>query len=768
MYLCLLSLFYYIALSGVERQGRVFRENGQRCDTITYNVASFANKQDRTIGDVLKKMPGIEVKEDGKIYYNGRGINKFYIEGRDLVEGRYGIATNGIPQVNVGQVEVMKNHQPIKVMEGISFSDQAAINLKLKEGAKAKWIATYEMAAGISDYPDKGLWDANIFAMMFNKNFQNITTVKSNNTGNNLTSNIANHYAVATSDQENYFNVDISTIQDLEKERVTLNRSVLTSVSTLYSTSKESEIKSQFNYLYNHETSQSSLQTTYYLPDEDLLIREDKSAQKRNNLLNGIISFESNKKSSYLKNITLFDLSWNNTEVIIGGTYNNRQYTVMPIYSVSNKLQWIKNIDNHVIKFISHNHIDVNPHRLLIEKGSTENQRQTLSTININTSESASLEWPMKNYRLTLSAGIDGEMRKLESNLDGVEFLPLLSSNNILIGRIKLFATPGIRYQVDNFKISASFPINYYYYNLGTITNKKNDFDISPLLNVSWKITSRLSTNATAVYGTIPYNIKMNYEGVIMQNYRTLTMGTNEYATGKNISLMGFINYNNPTSCIFLTIDGMYVKSKKPFREVQEFSDDYRIFGLQRLNTNMEMWKLGSNFSSCIDFIRGVGDLTVSYINSTSMMMTGKDKIIYHSDFLKTELSFNGQIGSWINWNYMLLNKIYSLRMTNVERNTLHGWQHNLLLNLTPFKKWVVQLSGEYYNNEIVKNKYKNMMIVNCKVDFNLNKRFQLFAQTNNLLNRQRYDYTIYDKLSSIHEEHAIRGREFLMGFTFK
>ena len=182
----------------------------------------------------------------------------------------------------------------------------------------------------------------------------------------------------------------------------------------------------------------------------------------------------------------------------------------------------------------------------------------------------------------------------------------------------------------------------------------------------------------------------------------------------------------------------------------------------------MEMWKLGSSFSTCIDFIRGVGDLAVSYINSKSMMMTGEDKIIYHADFLKTELSFNGQIGTWINWNYMILNKIYSFRMTNVERSTLHGWQQNLLLNLTPFKKWVFQLSGEYYNNEIVKNKYKNMMIVNGKIDVNLNKRFQLFAQTNNLLNRKKYDYTIYDKLSSVHEEHTIRGREFLMGFTFK
>ncbi len=52
------------------------REQG---DTITYNVGSFAQQQDRSIGDVLKRMPGIDVTNNGKIQYQGEDINKFYI-----------------------------------------------------------------------------------------------------------------------------------------------------------------------------------------------------------------------------------------------------------------------------------------------------------------------------------------------------------------------------------------------------------------------------------------------------------------------------------------------------------------------------------------------------------------------------------------------------------------------------------------------------------------------------------------------------------------
>ena len=68
----------------------------RQSDTIVYNVSSYANVTDRSIGDVLRKMPGISVASSGEVKYNGMSINKFYVEGLDMLEGRYGIATNNI------------------------------------------------------------------------------------------------------------------------------------------------------------------------------------------------------------------------------------------------------------------------------------------------------------------------------------------------------------------------------------------------------------------------------------------------------------------------------------------------------------------------------------------------------------------------------------------------------------------------------------------------------------------------------------------------
>jgi hypothetical protein len=76
-------------------------------------------------------MPGIEVLPDGKILYQGK-VNKYYIEGLDLLEGKYNLANDNLPYQEVSQVQILENHQPIKTLDSLQFSDRTALNIKLK------------------------------------------------------------------------------------------------------------------------------------------------------------------------------------------------------------------------------------------------------------------------------------------------------------------------------------------------------------------------------------------------------------------------------------------------------------------------------------------------------------------------------------------------------------------------------------------------------------------------------------------------------------
>lgn len=134
-------------------------------DTLNYDVDQFASKSDRTIGEVLRRMPGIKVAENGSISYNGKPINRFYIDNQDMLEGRYGVATNNVEAKDVATVQVMENHQPIKALKGKEFREEGAINLKLKDNAKNVLVANAQVGIGAAPL----LWNNEAFGMYFGK-----------------------------------------------------------------------------------------------------------------------------------------------------------------------------------------------------------------------------------------------------------------------------------------------------------------------------------------------------------------------------------------------------------------------------------------------------------------------------------------------------------------------------------------------------------------------------------------------------------------------
>ena len=136
-------------------------------DTLNYLVSAYTKEHDRTIGDVLRQLPGITIDNDGTIKYQGTPINHFYIENLDMLQGRYGLATNGIKAEDVATVQVLENHEHIKALQDQVPPESAAINLKLKENAKGVWTKNMDLGAGA--YGKGMLWDETLQTMYFGK-----------------------------------------------------------------------------------------------------------------------------------------------------------------------------------------------------------------------------------------------------------------------------------------------------------------------------------------------------------------------------------------------------------------------------------------------------------------------------------------------------------------------------------------------------------------------------------------------------------------------
>ncbi|OSY86881.1 TonB-dependent receptor [Tenacibaculum holothuriorum] len=121
-------------------------------DTIVYDADSFKSGTEKKLGDVLKKLPGVEVNDDGEIEVEGKTVKKVMIEGKDFFDGDSKLATKNIPANAIDKVEVLKNHSEVQQLSRVTDNeDNVVINLKLKEGKKRFWFG--EVSAGVG--PDE-------------------------------------------------------------------------------------------------------------------------------------------------------------------------------------------------------------------------------------------------------------------------------------------------------------------------------------------------------------------------------------------------------------------------------------------------------------------------------------------------------------------------------------------------------------------------------------------------------------------------------------
>lgn len=117
-------------------------------DTIVYNADSFKNGTEKKLGDVLKKLPGVEVNADGEIEVEGKKVQKVMVEGKDFFDGDTKIATKNIPADALDKIQVLRNYNEVSNLKGLENNEEnVALNIKLKDGKKNFWFG--EMLAGI-------------------------------------------------------------------------------------------------------------------------------------------------------------------------------------------------------------------------------------------------------------------------------------------------------------------------------------------------------------------------------------------------------------------------------------------------------------------------------------------------------------------------------------------------------------------------------------------------------------------------------------------
>lgn len=175
----------------------------QKNDTTSYNVEKFTSLGDRTIEDVIKKLPGMEVDPNGKIKFKGKEISKLMLDGDDLTGQNYQKLTQVVKPEHIKEVKAIENFLDDVLLKDIVKSDEVALNLTLKKPSLI--FGTISAAGAPENKYDVGF---NLFTIK--KKFKHYSLGGMNNTGAS----------------QNYSTIGIDDIQSLYSSKKNINHAV--------------------------------------------------------------------------------------------------------------------------------------------------------------------------------------------------------------------------------------------------------------------------------------------------------------------------------------------------------------------------------------------------------------------------------------------------------------------------------------------------------------------------------------------------------------
>ncbi|QGA26616.1 hypothetical protein GFH32_09890 [Sphingobacteruim zhuxiongii] len=743
-------------------------------DTIRYQVDQFAGGMDRSIGDVLKKLPGIEVSDNGQIMYNGVAINRFYIEGKNLLDNQYGLAVENINFSDVNQVEVLENHQPVKVLEDIYGSDRAAINIKLKDKSKMKWIGNVSAGLGFSPL----LGDMSTHTLNVSADWQSINTLKANNSGTNITKEVKQFSVEDLIDSKGKFPTWADPLQmqftppNLRESRYYFNESVLANSKSIWDLKKDLTAKATIEFTRDELENKMAASRTYLATDSIFHFLEHSTHRSTPNSFRLSFNLNSNIEKQFLDNTLSVSLQKEGMDVGIGGTTTNEQEGNIRRYQISNDFDFIKQFAGQKWKVRSSSLLDLYSLRGSVSYPEISAISQKAKRNSFYQDASVGTILPLKGWSFENKLGVKLNFQDMDSDLEGV--IGMIGAkqghyiNELSLNLTDLYYEGILALKKEGSNMRIQFPLRY----SSVAMRRKNSLGrhheafllAEPSISYSRDLTTGLTLHLRASMDNEVVSDPIQYlDEPILRNYRFFTSGSDSIARNRRLSSSLGLSYRDPIAAIFGHVNMRYANNTNGLLSANRFEGPIVVREFFLSSNRGSMFNISGKIGKGFFESNTSVSLQVQYSSNSStfeqngQMLRQSLRSIYFNPILTTAPF------SWSSLDY-------SGKLSYRRFGTANGWQadpslswiNSLTLTCIPSSKIRLYTSYEYLHNEIDKDSRVQQQFLDFGARFKWRHNLELDLKGSNILNERSFGHTQFTDASINSVYYSLRPANYL------
>jgi hypothetical protein len=700
-----------------------FNEVVEVNDTIRYNLKKLLNGSEEKLKDIIAKLPGLNIDENGKIKFNGVQIDDLLIDGDELYNNQHQLATENLKSEMIEKIEVLKDFKSFSSLGELDGTKKTALNVSIKEEFKNKINGVIDLEGGY-----KNRYKSHNYIFNFNKNTKASLIADTNNL-NSLVLNVNDYLElksisnreINSLDSNNSLTVNSDVPEFLFAEDDVVNktiRNITFNINNKLSKNSRLQAYSVFNNV--NQLQQINAEQVFIADTNSKLLKQDR-VNSNSIFSSSYIKFENklSKKSSVDYTLSL-NYSNNNQNNIIDNFYNGEstnlnQNKIIEDFNFGQNFNFKKVFNNKSkIDFILYNEISnanniislnsSNPFLNLnfISNNFEINQYTNQKRIKLGTKFKYNLKDDKNTYSFQIGSSLLNETLDNSLNENNPTFNFVIKSNffnNYFGGSFSREFSGFFKFSVGNdFNINASQFDGF---------SDSSNFVVLPFTSLNFTISQKMRCSLSYKRSLSSFTLNQFIKGNVINDY--ITTQRNNFLLNNNFLLANHISFNASYSDF-----------------TKNFNSNLNLVFSQNNKS------IGTN-SSIENNISFVNNQLINKDNSAYLVFIADKKL------RNLPLSLNFQVVSsliqkqnftnFVSNQFELLNNRFEFTLTSFFKNNDFNFNAGILYTSSNSINSLLRLVNKF--EKITPSINFNGLILNDKLNWSIRTNYFIFKTTN-------------------------------------